>query len=94
MNKFIAKNYYKISLILVITSSFFLGLIKYKIIYILFVLIILLLLYLIHKHEFDEINSKFTSKINYYNSKEEFLTSKEEDEIYDEIYNTHFNIKK
>ena len=65
MNKFIAKNFYKISALIVlifIIASIFIESFIIKGIILTLSLIIIFLLYTIHKREFEEINSKFLNQ--------------------------------
>lgn len=94
MNKFIAKNFYKISTLIVlifIITSIFIESFTIKGIILVLSLISIFLLYTIHKREFEEINSKFSILLQLHSKNGEFLSNAEEDSLYNKVYNEYFN---
>lgn len=96
MNKFIAKNFYKLLALIVlvfIIASIFIESFIIKGIVLTLSLIIIFLLYTIHKKEFEKINSKFSILLQLHTKNGDFLSNAEEDLLYNNVYNEYFNKK-
>ena len=95
MKKLITKHFYKISLLfiilfLILTICFDSKLLN--IVFFTFICIIIFLLYYIRKMELDKIAQKFSNQEHYIEEKEDrFLSEKESSELYNRIYDEHFN---
>ena len=97
MEKFVAKNFYKLIFLLIIVNpvifSFFHLEKSLKLLFIVITLILFFIFYIIHDKAFSEINSKVLN-IQYImeNNLNKKLSDEELDKIYKKEYNKYFNL--
>ena len=95
LKKLICKHFYKINLLfiilfLILTICFDSKLLN--IIFLIFICAIIFLLYYIRKIELDKVAQKFSNQEHYIEEQEDrFLSEKESSELYNKIYDEHFN---